>query len=154
MTLAIVIHLLAAVLWVGGMFFAAVVLRPATIRVLQAPERLLLWVDVLKTFFLWVGISIALLLATGYGMVFGGLGGFAGAPAYVHLMHGSGLLMVAVFGHIVAGPFKRLRQSVESEDWPAAGGHLNSVRKRVLINLALGVFTVIVAAAGRYGLLA
>jgi len=153
-TLAIVIHLMAAIVWVGGMFFAAVVLRPATVRVLEAPDRLLLWVDVLKTFFLWVGISIVLLLATGYGMVFGGLGGFAGAPAYVHLMHGSGLLMVAVFGHIVAGPFKRLRQEAGAENWPVAADQLNRVRKRVLINLALGVFTVVVAAAGRYGVLA
>ena len=153
MSIAIVLHLLAAVVWVGGMFFAAMVLRPATVRVLQAPERLLLWLDVLKTFFLWVGLAILLLLLTGYGMVFGGMGGFAGAPAYVHIMHGTGLLMVAVFAHLVAAPFKRFRAAVGAEQWPEGAEHLQSVRRLVLINLGLGVFTIAIAAAGRYGLL-
>lgn len=153
MTIALVLHLLAAVVWVGGMFFAAVVLRPATVRVLEAPERLLLWLDVLKTFFMWVALAIVLLLSTGYGMVFGGLGGFAGAPAYVHIMHGTGLLMVAVFGHLVAAPFKRFRRAVDTESWQEGAVQLQSVRKMVLVNLALGLLTVSVAAAGRYGLL-
>gem|GEM_PF-2980935 len=138
MTLAIVIHLMAAIVWVGGMFFAAVVLRPATVRVLEAPDRLLLWVDVLKTFFLWVGISIVLLLATGYGMVFGGLGGFAGAPAYVETTAGFGrrdveaTVRVGVFSSMrsygarprVRGSraFRHELQSSSREFRPATGG--------------------------------
>ncbi|MEM7379045.1 MAG: CopD family protein [Pseudomonadota bacterium] len=153
MSIALSLHLLAAVVWVGGMFFALMVLRPATVRVLQPPERLLLWLDVLKTFFLWVGFAIAVLLVTGYGMVFGGLGGFAGAPAYVHIMHGTGLLMVAVFGHLVTAPFRRFRAAIDAEAWEAGAAALNGVRRAVLINLGLGTVTVVVAAAGRYGLL-
>lgn len=34
------LHVLAAVIWVGGMFFAWMVLRPAAVSQLQAPERL------------------------------------------------------------------------------------------------------------------
>lgn len=151
MTLAIVLHVLAAVVWVGGMFFAAVVLRPASVRVLEAPERLMLWLDVLKGFFLWVSIAILLLLTTGYVMVFGGFGGFSGAPVHVHIMHGTGLLMVAVFARLVASPFKRMRTLIEAEDWQAAGVQLAAVRRMVLANLGLGLLTVAVASSGRFG---
>jgi len=37
------LHVLAAVVWVGGMFFAWMVLRPAAVSALQPPERLMLW---------------------------------------------------------------------------------------------------------------
>ncbi|MEJ1958254.1 MAG: hypothetical protein WDM70_01360 [Nitrosomonadales bacterium] len=37
------LHLLAVILWVGGMFFAYVVLRPSAVEILQSPERLRLW---------------------------------------------------------------------------------------------------------------
>ncbi len=48
------LHVLAAVLWVGGMFFAWMVLRPAAVAVLQAPERLRLWAEVFRRFVQWV----------------------------------------------------------------------------------------------------
>ena len=34
------VHVLAALVWVGGMFFAWMILRPAAVAKLQAPERL------------------------------------------------------------------------------------------------------------------
>lgn len=150
MSILLVLHPLAAVVWVGGMFFASIVLRPASVRVLQLPERLLLWGDVLRTFFLWVAISIVLLLATGYGMVFGSPGGFSGAPAYVHIMHGLGLIMMVVFAHVVSGPFRRLRTAVDAEQWEQGSTQLQKIRYLVLINLGLGALTVAIAAAGRY----
>ncbi len=45
------LHVLAATVWVGGMFFAWMVLRPAAVAMLQAPERLRLWTDVFRRFF-------------------------------------------------------------------------------------------------------
>ena len=52
-TLLYVLHLLAALAWVGGMFFAWMILRPAAVAVLQPPERLRLWLDVFLRFFAW-----------------------------------------------------------------------------------------------------
>ena len=50
MGIALLLHLLAAVVWVGGMFFAYVALRPAAAQ-LEPPARLTLWVGVFKIFF-------------------------------------------------------------------------------------------------------
>ena len=46
MAIAIALHLLAAVIWVGGMFFAYMALRPAAASLLEPPLRLPLWSQV------------------------------------------------------------------------------------------------------------
>ena len=42
------LHTLAALIWVGGMFFAWMILRPAAVSSLEAPARLTLWAEVLR----------------------------------------------------------------------------------------------------------
>ena len=54
------IHILAVLVWVGGMFFAYVILRPSAVITLQPPERLCLWDAVFKRFFGWVWVAICL----------------------------------------------------------------------------------------------
>ena len=68
-------HLLAVVVWVGGMFFAYMILRPSAAEVLQPPERLQLWNKVFSVFFKWVWVAILLILASGFLMIhqFGGM---------------------------------------------------------------------------------
>ena len=68
MTLALLLHSLAAVIWVGGMFFAHMALRPA-IFALDPPVRLTLMRSALGRFFPWVLASIAALLVSGSGMI-------------------------------------------------------------------------------------
>jgi uncharacterized membrane protein len=65
MGVALLLHLLAAVIWVGGMFFAHVALRPVAAAQLESPVRLTLWAGVFKVFFPWVFAAIATLLLTG-----------------------------------------------------------------------------------------
>ena len=48
---ALAIHLLLALLWVGGMFFAYLVLRPVAATELEPPQRLPLWRGVFSRFF-------------------------------------------------------------------------------------------------------
>lgn len=50
------LHLLAALIWVGGMFFAWMILRPAAMAALDGPARLKLWVEVFQRFF-WLGVG-------------------------------------------------------------------------------------------------
>ncbi len=64
-TLLYVLHLLAALAWVGGMFFAWMILRPAAVAVLQPPERLRLWLDVFLRFFAWVWAAVLVLPISG-----------------------------------------------------------------------------------------
>src|SRR5690606_5692971 len=64
MSLLFPLHLLAAVVWVGGMFFAYMALRPAAATVLPPPQRLPLWTQTFRRFFPWVWITVVLLPVT------------------------------------------------------------------------------------------
>src|ERR1700747_573227 len=100
---ALILHALSAVVWVGGMFFAHQVLRPAT-AALDPRPRLLLWSRVLGRFFAWVIAAIVLLLASGYAMVFAVFGGFGKLGLHVNLMQGIGILMMLLFFHLYFVP--------------------------------------------------
>lgn len=140
------LHLLAALIWVGGMFFAWMVLRPAT-GALQAPERLTLWLEVFRRFFVWVWIAVVALPITGVGMLHMGFSGFDGAPRYVHVMIGLYLAMLALFLRIQALQLPAMRRAVEAQDWPAAGASLGRIRRLVAFNLLIGLAVVALAAA-------
>jgi uncharacterized membrane protein len=153
MGIALILHILAAVIWVGGMFFAYLVLRPAAAAQLQPPERLSLWANVFARFFPWVFAAIALLLLTGFWMVLWFYGGFAAVGLYVKLMTWLGILMMLLFLHVFFAPFRRLRQAVAAEDWPGGARQLAQIRVLVGINLTLGLLLVAIASGGRYLLL-
>ena len=148
MILLLAAHILAALFWVGGMAFAYTMLRPAAVA-LDAPTRLTLWRDVFARFLPWVAVSIVALLVSGYAMMFMVYGGFR-APLYIHIMQGTGILMMLLYLHLNFAPWRRLQKAVQAADWPAAGQHLSMIRKLVAINLALGVVTVLVGSTGRY----
>ncbi len=150
MIIAITLHQLCAVIWVGGMFFAYMALRPAAAGVLEAPQRLALWSHTLTRFFLWVWLAIVLLPLTGYWMVFSHFGGMARAGVHIHIMQGIGILMILLFMHVFFAPFRRLRRAVAAGDMPAAGHNLTQIRHIVLINLLLGMLVSIIGAAGPY----
>lgn len=148
--IALLLHVWSAVIWVGGMFFAWMVLRPVAAAQLEARERLQLWEGVFHRFFPWVFAAIAVLLATGYGMILLSFGGFDHVGLHVHVMHWSGYAMILIFLHVYFAPFRRLRRAVAAADWPAGGRQLAQIRRLVGINLLLGLLVVAVAAGGRY----
>ena len=149
MALLIAIHVLAVVVWVGGMFFAYMVLRQSA-GPLEPEARLALWHRVFRRFFPWVWSSIILLLASGYGMMFLYFGGFAGAPLYIHIMQGIGILMMLLFLHLFFAPWRRFGDAVERKHAPEAVKQLGQIRRVVAANLVLGLLTVIVGASGRF----
>jgi uncharacterized membrane protein len=149
MIFGLVVHVLAAVIWVGGMFFAYLVLRPAAAAV-DPHVRLELWGQVFRRFFPWVWASIAALLLSGYGMVFFGLGGFRGAGVHVHLMQAIGLLMIVLFLHLYFAPWPRLRRALATGDYEMATRQLKQIRWLVGTNVALGLLTSAIGASGRY----
>ncbi|MGM0783220.1 MAG: CopD family protein [Pseudomonadota bacterium] len=150
MPFAIALHLTAAVIWVGGMFLAWMILRPVAAGLLAPPERLALWSRVFQRFFPWVWAAVAVLFGTGLWMLFAVFGGMAGAGWHIHLMLGSGLAMTAIFAYIWFVPYPRLRNTVQAEAWPEGGNHLGRIRRLIGINLILGLVTVVIASAGRY----
>jgi uncharacterized membrane protein len=142
------LHLLSAVIWVGGMFFAYMFLRPAAVRTLEPSQRLPLWSATFQRFFPWVWAAILVLPATGYWMIFVELGSVASHRLYLYLMQGIGFVMIAIFLHVFFAPYQRLNRAVAAEDWPAAGRQLNQIRQLVLLNTILGLCTIIIAVSG------
>lgn len=149
MSLLIGFHVLSATVWVGGMFFAYLCLRPVAAALLEAPQRLAIWHGVFKRFFFWVWMSIGLLIISGHGVIaeFGGMGMVG---LHVHIMLALGYLMIAIFGHLFFVPYKRLGRAVIAAEWPEAAKHLAQIRMIVAVNLSLGIVTILVGSAGRY----
>ena len=141
------LHVLAALVWVGGMFFAWMVLRPAAVNALEGPARLKLWVKVFQGFFRWVWVAVVLLPVSGVGMLHMHFNGFETAPRYVQVMMGLYVVMTALFIRIQALMLPELRTAVIAQDWPAGAAVLGKIRRLVGINLIVGLVLVAIAAA-------
>ena len=141
------LHLLGAVVWVGGMFFALLVLRPS-LAVLEPPQRLALHGQVFARFFRIIWHVMPIVLLTGYALLFLGFGGFRGTGWTIHVMHTLGLVMAVVFAVIFFGPWRALREALAASDRAVAVASVDRIRKLILVNLILGLVTVAVAGLG------
>ena len=130
------LHLVAAVIWLGGMTFMLGALRPVAVAQLPPPARLPLLTAVLHRFFVAVWICVAVLLLTGTYLLANA--GMKNAPVGWHLMLGIGLVMVAVFAHIYFAPFRRLKLAVAAGNWPEGARRIGQVVLLAKINLGLG----------------
>ena len=149
MRIALAVHVLAVAGWVGGMAFALFALRPA-LGLLAPPVRLGVMARVFARFLPAAGVAVVAVLASGAAMI-AARGGLSGLPAGVHAMIGLGLVMSVVYAYVVFVPWPRLRAAVASEAWPVAGAAAESIRRAVLLNLALGVVAIVAAFAGGPG---
>ncbi|OIQ99933.1 copper resistance protein D [mine drainage metagenome] len=148
MTFFRLLHLLAVLIWVGGMFFAYVVLRPAAVDVLQPPERLRLWDNVFHRFFNWVWGAIGAILASGLYMIYL-YGGMAHVPRYIHVMLLLGLVMMGIYVYVFFACYVQFKLQVAKEHWKEAGAILGKIRKLIGVNVTLGLITVCVAVVGK-----
>jgi uncharacterized membrane protein len=147
MQLSYLLHALGIVVWVGGMFFAWMALRPVAASVLEPPQRLTLWAGVFDKFFPWVWASVVLILLSGLHMLmaFGGMG----APHYALTMLVLGVVMMLIFGHVFFAPYKKLKRAVAAQDWKAGAAALGLIRQLIGINLTIGLVTIAVVFVGR-----
>ena len=150
------IHLLASIVWIGGMFFTLACLRPA-LTVLDGPARLRLITEVLRRFFDVVSVAIVLMLATGGWMLSSvtrastSRGLAFNMPLDWLAMISLGLVMIAFFGHIRFNLFRRLQRAVQAQDGAAGAAALGQLRAWVVANLVLGVIVVVVMRLGAAG---
>jgi uncharacterized membrane protein len=133
------LHVLGAVIWVGGMFFAILIMRPA-LGDLDAVRRVDVYRAAFYRFFRLVWVVMPMMLLTGYMMLFGEFGGFTLASWNVHLMHMLGLAMAAIFVGIWFGPYQRFRGG--------QGRAIDVIRPLLIANVVLGLVTVTIAALG------
>jgi uncharacterized membrane protein len=141
------VHLLAMVLWIGGMAFAHFFLRPA-LPLLEPPQRLKLMHEVLRRFFAAVSVAVALLFVSGLWMV----GRVARAtveggasfrwPLDWMLMTALGVVMIGIFVFIRVVLFRRFASALEAGDNAAAAAGLARIRAAVATNLAIGLVVI------------
>ncbi|MEO5340071.1 MAG: CopD family protein [Magnetococcus sp. MYC-9] len=143
------IHIAAAVIWVGGMFFAHFFLRPAALP-LPTEQRIDLWFGVLRRFFPWVwAITVALPLS-GYGLLYALSGALGQGGWHILIMQLLGWIMIGLFAFLYMAYFRNMARMVKNRLLPEAGLYLNRIRIVVTINLFLGLGTVMIAASGRF----
>jgi uncharacterized membrane protein len=145
LSVLLALHLLGAVVWVGGLAFMLLVLRPS-LGALEPPLRLAVHQKAFRKFFLYVWHAMPIVLLSGYAMLFGVLGGFEGVNWAVHLMHLLGLIMAGIFLVIFFGPWKAMRAATAGANTAAAATAVDRIRVLAFITLAVGVVTVAVGA--------
>lgn len=148
--LAISLHVLSSVIWVGGMFFAYLVLRPIAAIQFEPPQRLTLWSNVFSKFFPWVWVAVVLLLGTGFWLITNKFGGMKNVGVHIHIMMSMGIIMALIFMHVFFAPTRKLAKAVAESNWEEAGKKLAQIRILIGLNLIIGIAVVVIATSGRY----
>jgi len=147
-------HLLAVIVWVGGMAFALFCLRPAA-RVLEPPARVLLMHAAMRRFLSVVAAAIVVIVVCGVAMIaiawwtatHAGLR--FNMPLDWYAMIGVFIAMLAVFLHIRNVLFAKLAGAVAEQRWADGAAALGAIRWELSINLVLGaMITVFVRLGG------
>ena len=149
MLVVIALHVLAVVVWIGGMSFALLVLRQG-LAPLAPQERLGVLARVFARFLPLVGIAILVIAATG-GWLLTQYGGLSRAPWGVHAMIALGGLMMLIYAILQFRYNPRFQAAVRASDWPAAGALAERMRKLVSVNFVLGIVVIVAGIAGRAG---
>ena len=147
--IALLLHILGFTIWVGGMFFAYMALRPAAVKTLSPAQRLPLWAATFDRFFPWVWLSVIALFGSGLYLI-ALAGGFSVVALYISAMFTVGVLMLLIFGHVYFSAYRRLRKNVAKQDWKAAGAALAQIRLLIAINLSLGIINIFIATLGKF----
>jgi uncharacterized membrane protein len=147
--IALILHLIAINVWVGGTFFAIVILGRA-IKNISAAQQLVLWQLVLQRFFNWAWIAVFILLISGTWMVYSIYGGFDTIPVYIMLMGLIALLMISVFIYIYFFPYRQYKLLVQMNDIDSCIRKLAVIRFAGIINMILGLCVVVVIGSGPY----
>jgi len=147
--LALALHVLAAIIWVGGMFFAYLAVRPALAE-LDTKHRARVWAAIFRRFFPWVWACVVALLASGFYLAIISFDSLSQAPVFVHVMMGLGIVMMAVFAYVFFVPYPQLKTAVQTGSEPLAVHAMVRIRLLIAVNLSLGIVVVLVGMLGSY----
>ncbi|HQT67485.1 MAG: hypothetical protein B7Z78_03810 [Rhodospirillales bacterium 20-60-12] len=150
LTLALILHLLGLIIWVGGMAFSIIVLRPS-ITALAPADQLALHDRLFRKFFRLLWHIIPTTLLSGWAMIFLAYGGFAALPWSVNAMQTIALVMTGIFLLIYFGPFNLFKTAYTANDAATAADQAQRIRRLITANLALGLLATILGAIGHYG---
>lgn len=152
LAIALTLHLLAVVVWVGGMFFTHMILRPIAAELLEPPLRFALLLKVLARFFFWVWIAVILLWLTGLWIIWD-YGGLSPVDIHIHTMLLLGAIMTLLFVYLFFLPWPQFQHATAERNLTQAAHYLNLIRRIVATNLLLGLTIILVVRIGRQLLL-
>lgn len=147
--IAIIFHLVAINIWVGGMFFIIMVLGKV-VSTLEVSEQQAFWQHILKRFFFWIWLAVIGLLATGIGMIFYRFGSPADTPWYVFLMACLGISMVVIFMVIYFVFYRNFQRELKAGNIDSSLYQLRIIRRLGIVNMVLGFCVVIVIGGSPY----
>jgi uncharacterized membrane protein len=142
--IAKLLHLISAIVWLGGMTFMLFALRPSLLAVMEPQPRARLMAEVWQRFFAMVGIAVVVLFATGthlYTTAFKAAkaaGGTGSVPLGWNLMLVIGMVMFLIFGHIYFAGFRKFKRAVAAAEWPVAAKVAAQIHAMVVANFVLG----------------
>lgn len=146
---ALALHTLAATLWIGGLFFALVVLRPV-LSAMEAKERRAMWGRVLPGAFATAWIMVVVLFVTGYGVLYFGYEGLASAGAHVRIMEWVGNFMFLLFGWMYFRPFKSFMRALADKNEERQALEMIRLKNANSLLLALGLIVTALGATGYF----
>ncbi len=143
------LHLIAAIVWMGGMTCLLFALRPAGLALLEGPLRARLMVGVWQRFFNIVAACVVVLFFSGmhlYTSGFRAVKAATGSGSVAlgwNLMLILGMAMFLIFGHIYFGGFKKYKNAVANADFTLAAKAAGQIHTLVLTNFILGWVAII-----------
>jgi uncharacterized membrane protein len=147
-------HLLAVIVWVGGMAFMLFCLRPAA-RVLEPPARVSLMHAATQRFIAVVVGAVSVIFVCGAAMIAiawstAKRAGLAfNMPLDWYTMIVGFFVMLAILIHVRAVLFRRLDAAVREQRWADGASALGAIRWEVSLNLVIGaLITVFVRLGG------
>ncbi len=138
------LHLIAGVVWLGGMTFMLVALRPAVVAHMEPQPRARLMATIWGRFFPVVLGAIVVLFTTGsnlYTTAFRAMKAATGAgsvPLGWNLMLVGGLAMMLIFGHIFFAGFRKFKRALAQEEWAVVGASAAQIHRLMVVNFVLG----------------
>ncbi len=147
------LHLISAIVWMGGMTFMLFALRPSILAVMEPQPRARLMGEVWQRFFAMVAVAVLVLFASGtylYTATFkaakaaGAATGAGGSvPLGWNLMLVIGMLMFLIFGHIYFAGLRKFKRAVAAAEWPTVAKVAGQIHTMVVVNFVLGWLAII-----------
>lgn len=149
MIVALALHTVGFVGWIGGLSFAYVDMVFSA-RTLRTYAWLSIWRRTFARFLGWSWVGITVVIVTGLVMASVVSGGSGELPAYIRAMMVSGMGAMAAFAYLYFMPWRLLNKAIWKSDLAAVEKRLRQIRLLVVMTMFLGLVTAMVGASGPY----
>jgi uncharacterized membrane protein len=141
------LHVLGALMWLGGMLATWTILRPAGLAGASRAQRLEHVAGIFPRVFGWIWAAVLILPISGVALLRLRFTGFETAPRDVQIMMGLYLIMVALFLRMQALQLPALRKAVAAQEWADGLAAATKLRRLAIVGLLLGLAVVVLAVA-------